>query len=480
MPGGIAIPILSETKAYRQGLETGVIKPTEDAQKALDNLGKSRGPEQLERDLRDAQTASARLERETQETARAIEQNFREAYAQLRQSSATGTSRAKQDLDELGNEARSNLSETLSSFDGTAEGFADGIMGTLGGVVSALGPGGAVAATIGALGLGVFLADMQKAGEASDALKTKASDLARAWIEAGDTSAAGVQMLVDNLTELATTTDTALPNLERLRDIADRSGSSYRSLAQAYAGNTEGLKDLWRAADRRLTQLRDEAEAVDTTTRGGAEKYAQLIQQSDAQETYLGYLGQTLGVAREAAEAEANYAAAGGPQLEAKAQLIALINDAYDSAAGSIADYVNAETGVLDVQGYIDAMAARTQALADYQTNLANSALSPEARSFLNEQGAEAAAQFLAGYQGATDTQKAELNRIWTEAGKENSGEYSKSVKDTLPDRIDKRPTVQLEADTFDADREIDRFVNRVRTATVRVRLVDPTGRVIL
>lgn len=460
----IVIDFLANVRQLLRGGQD-VEETFEDVADSLDDLARDgdRATEQLERSFRDLADVSRR---ETKQAGDALARNMDE-----------GTTRARRDLDELKNEAKQNAAETFSSFDGSAESFADGIQGTLGGIVSSLGPGGAVAGAIGALGLGLFLADMQKAGEASDELKQKASDLALAWIAAGDSSSTSVDTLVDNLTELATTTDGALPNLERLRDVSDRSGSSYRDLAQAYAGNVDGLRELWRAGDRRLEQLRAEADAIDTTTSAGAEAYGQLLRQTEAQEAYLGYLGQSLGVARDAAEAERNYALAGGPELEAKAALVLAINSAYDDAAGSVQDYVNAETGVLDVQAYIDSMNARAQALADYQTNLANSALSPEAKSFLNEQGAEAAAQFLAGYQGASPAQRTELNRIWTEAGRENSGEYTKSVKGALPDRIDKKPKVELQADTRDAERDLNRVANQVRYTTIVARVVDQNGR---
>ena len=42
---GYTVGINSETKAFKQGIDSGVIAPLEDAQRELIELGKSRGPE---------------------------------------------------------------------------------------------------------------------------------------------------------------------------------------------------------------------------------------------------------------------------------------------------------------------------------------------------------------------------------------------------------------------------------------------------
>lgn len=138
---GYNVGIGVDTKAAKQGIELGLIEPLEDAVDALDALGKSRGPEQLERDLRDAQKATERLKDDTKDTARAIEQEYRDAYRKLKQSADDGYGKARQAADGFKDEAKQNFAEVASSFDGSMSGLADGVQGTLGGLATAI-PGG--------------------------------------------------------------------------------------------------------------------------------------------------------------------------------------------------------------------------------------------------------------------------------------------------------------------------------------------------
>ncbi len=145
MVKGYAVGIVSETKAFKQGIQSGVIAPLEDAQdeltalgrnrgadnasdslddvgdaardaerrlgdaadaaddlgrtrgpddlaralgdaeRAADDLGTSDGPADLEQAMRDAQTATEKLGDETEIVARQIEQDFRDTYRKVKQ-----------------------------------------------------------------------------------------------------------------------------------------------------------------------------------------------------------------------------------------------------------------------------------------------------------------------------------------------------------------------------------------------------------
>jgi hypothetical protein len=118
-------------------------------------------------------------------------------------------------------------------------------------------------------------------------------------------------------------------------------------------------------------------------------------------------------------------------------------------------------------------MNQRKQALEDYQETLNSADLSPEAKKFLESQGQDAAASFLSGYKGAAPDQKAELNRIWTEAGKTNSAEYSTTVQsafDTADALKVKAPVIDL-IDTRSildaAQRELNRTPLKIKAINV-------------
>jgi hypothetical protein len=166
---GIEIGINSETKAFKQGVELGVIQPLENAVDALDELGRADGAEQLERALKDAQDETKKLQRETRETADTIEREYRSAYREMKRNADDGFSRSGEAAKNFRDEARQNFAETAASFDGTLEGITDGIQGTLAG--AAVGVGGVAGLALGTLGLigGATLArvtaDAEKAEE---------------------------------------------------------------------------------------------------------------------------------------------------------------------------------------------------------------------------------------------------------------------------------------------------------------------------
>jgi len=198
MAKGIEIGIASETRAFKMGVEAGIIKPLDDAVEKLDDLGTSRGPEQLERGLEDAQDASKKLERETKETADTIEREFRDSYKKVGTSADQGMSRAKQSTQAFKDEAKSNFVEVASSFDGSIQGIADGIQGTLAGASVAV--GGAVGAALGAMAVvggvvgNAFVASIEADAAASE---ERISSMYDNFIESGTTYLTEKQKLED-------------------------------------------------------------------------------------------------------------------------------------------------------------------------------------------------------------------------------------------------------------------------------------------
>lgn len=203
---GIQIGIASETKAFKQGVETGIIKPLDKAVDALDDLGKSRGPDQLEDGLKDAQKASERLQDETKDTARTIEKEYRDSYRKLKDSADDGYSGVKEGARSAKEEVIQNFSEVASSFDGSAQGIADGIQGTFGGLASSLPlPLGLAAGAIGVIG-GTIASDW---AANTEKMKEDANEWAQTFIEnggkvltAGTIAAKGLDILQNQFEEV--------------------------------------------------------------------------------------------------------------------------------------------------------------------------------------------------------------------------------------------------------------------------------------
>src|SRR5690606_15741681 len=108
---GYQIGVGVDTKAAKQAIEAGLTDPPEDAQKELTAVGKNKGPEQLERSLKDAQDESERLKKETQKTADAIEREYKRAYREAKESADRGLSGMSEKGAEVGSELRQNLGE---------------------------------------------------------------------------------------------------------------------------------------------------------------------------------------------------------------------------------------------------------------------------------------------------------------------------------------------------------------------------------
>lgn len=136
------VGIGADTRPFEEGIRRGVIEPVEDAERALEELGDSGGPEQLERDLKDAQDATEKLAAETKDTARTIERSYHDARQGIKKGIGAG-------LDEAKDEARQSGREAAASFSGEFDDVTDFVQET---VANGLGPAGiAGAAVIGAV-----------------------------------------------------------------------------------------------------------------------------------------------------------------------------------------------------------------------------------------------------------------------------------------------------------------------------------------
>jgi hypothetical protein len=234
----IEIPLASETRAFRQGIDSGVIDPLEDAVKALDELGKSRGPDQLESDLKAAQTATEKLERDTKQAADAIDRDYRDGYRKMKHSADDGFGKASGAAAEFKGEALQNVSEVVSSFDGSMESIGEVVQGTLGGVSANLGLLGAAAVPIAA-SVGLITEAFVKAGEATDEARESAYTYGLTVAETGQYADA-----TSRINELTGSVE----ELRKVQDIATVAGWDQKDVLTALATG-DGLPALTKAFD---------------------------------------------------------------------------------------------------------------------------------------------------------------------------------------------------------------------------------------
>lgn len=364
-------------------------------------------------------------------------------------------------LKDFKQEAGSTARESAASFDGSATSIVDAFQEVAANAFEGFGPAGAAAGIAIAAGIGLATQAFDKSQADAERLKGKINDLADALIESGGDLNLGY--VVDTLKSLATGAGDGEKSLKDLKTIAERSGLSFEDLANAVAGNVTSYDDLIQAAnDAKKTEYEGRGP-------GWSDRFAAIAE-------YTKLLEDSKKVAEDAAQIQLIAAQAGVGELQAKLDVQTQVNQAYDDAAGNIEPYINEESKLFDTAAYITAMQEREKALADYQSALATSGLDSNAKAFLATQGEEAAAAMLQGYTNGDAKTKAELSRIWSEAGKQASGDASQEIDAGLKD--DK--TVKITADTGMASEAIKTWNPGSKTIDILVQWKDKkTGQVI-
>lgn len=235
----IEIAIASETKAFKQGIESGVVKPLEDAVKRLRELGDNDGADKLEASLKDAQKATERLAGDTKIAASKIEREYRDAYRSARRSAEDygdagekANDRVKDGAREVQAEFGQNMGEAVSSFRGDLEDLGQIGQDTLGGLAGTLGQlGGAgalagVGLGVGAAAVGVLTDSFTKAKEATDDAKESAYEYGITVAQVG--KYADVSNRLSDLTG-------SVEGLKRVQDLANATGWQQVDVVKALA-----------------------------------------------------------------------------------------------------------------------------------------------------------------------------------------------------------------------------------------------------
>lgn len=245
----IEIALASETKAFKQGIESGVIAPLEDAIQELRKLGDTDGADKLEASLRDAQKATERLGDETKITAAKIEREYKDAYRSASRAAddmgdagSAGMGKVREGAQEVSQEIGQNLGEAVSSVRGDLSDLGQVGQDTLGGLAGTLagaGPAGIVGAAAlaaGAAGLGLITASLEAAEERRQVLADRANDLAQAYMDAGTT-------VLDSMTSAARLSDvlTNADTRKEAEELAKTLGVDLSEAARVVAGDSNAL-----------------------------------------------------------------------------------------------------------------------------------------------------------------------------------------------------------------------------------------------
>lgn len=236
---GFNIGIGAETKAFKQGVEAGLIDPLEDAADKLDELGKSKGPDRLESGMKDAQKATEKLDKEVKSTADAIEREFRDAYRDLKRSSEDGTDAAVEGMDDLRQEAGQSARETAASFSGSFDDIGSMAQEVAANAFAGFGPAGAAAGLAAAAGLGLVFAEMEAQKEQAEQLKARLSGLYQGALESGRDYIDQAQFVAES-NDLRFNPDRA-NEWKQLQEDANKLGLTENEIIKANSGDLEAL-----------------------------------------------------------------------------------------------------------------------------------------------------------------------------------------------------------------------------------------------
>lgn len=428
---------------------------------------------------RDAGRAADRLERDFKLAADATADDYREATARIKAETERLRAETRAPFEAGGessrafrDEAVSNLSEVTSSFSGDVTSVVDLVQGTLGGVIADLGPVGLAAGSLAAVGVGLIGAAYQNAQAKQEAFRQRVSDLAGELIDSGRKGAVGVEYIVDQLQELATNTDSADDSLAKLRSTADRSGSSYKDLAQAVAGNTDAIDDQIKKAlelqDQWSKTGQGQLEADDALGLSSSNR-------SKALDEYIQYLRDAKGASDEANKAQKNFADAGGPAMQAAADAASsyadAVQSAYADAGASVDDYYkngkfNLDQYVADTQTALQTIASYQQNMSEAQVNLAQSG-HDQAIQYLEQLGPDAA-PLIQAFVDAPKAKQDELAAIWDQLGATSSSSFNSRLQaDVGADALTK--TIKLAVDRSDWDAVKREVINAGLQTTIQV-----------
>ena len=256
----IKIPFLADVTKFLAG--------TKDVETSLDDIADS---------LDDITTAGADVDQTVgreltdladtaDDSADKIRRSFKEAFRAVEDQGRTSSRKVRNDVDDVGDkgkaslrefssEAKQNVAETVSSFNGSASSAVDAIQGTFGGLVSALGPAGLLGAAAAAAGIGLARGLFEKSKAAAAEVAEAVADITGQLIDLGSFSL-GTEQVDEKLKEMASTAEDGKNALAEISDAATDAGINFRDYARGLAGDTEAIQ-------RSYTEVTDKIAGMD-------------------------------------------------------------------------------------------------------------------------------------------------------------------------------------------------------------------------
>lgn len=475
MPKGISISVASDTRDFTKGIKSGVIEPLDDVQDALKDAGKAgdKAGDQLQDAMKDAQRQTEKLEKAHDDLNQAIQRGSSKSSRAMSDDAKKAAKETNETMDTVKESATSNLGETLGSFDGTAQGFVDGLQGLFGDFAQDLGPAGIAIGAAGGLAIGLISKALGDGEEATEEYKQKVSELTSTLIDSGTRGASALQDQVDALKDLASNTDDPTTNLAALEKAVQNTQISFRDLASGLAGTdrgaiTESLKQVNEQLAENKEKLRGSVDSVDAYGNTAGDLDVALSGQTETLEKVRDNLEKAGKQYDAAAAAEQAWVDAGGPELQAKADATSSYVDSIASdlsdAGADWEDYATKEGG-LDLGSYIAAFQKKAQAIQDYQANVATASqwLNQDALNYIMSLGTDAA-PLLQAFVNAPLDQRNQIANIWSTLGAQSRDSYQGTLNG-------KPVTITPSVNLSPADIELRNWMNQQRTISIETRI---------
>ena len=455
MAKGISINFLADVRDFLKG--------TKNVEDGLDDVADS-----LDDVARDGEKSTEKLEDGFRELAKSAKKSGDD----VGDSMSKGFKKAESGMDDFKQEANSTAKESAASFDGSAESIVDSFQEIAANAFEGFGPAGAVAGLAVAAGIGIATAEFQKTQEEAQKAKERTTELGLAIIESGS-DVAGMEAFNEQLKLIVTNAEDAPKKLEDIEKFAKKYpalADDVGTMAAAYAGNGDALDDM-------ILKLEEEKKLTEETTSKTAAGTNALRDRANAYGDEINSLKAIQEETERAKEIEADYLASGGAETIAKAAAIESINAAYDNVASSVLDYVNAETGVLDVDAYLAAIDARAASLAEYQEQLSMSGLTTEQKTALDDMGIESATVFMDAYVAASPEQKKRMEETLTKMASDTSGVAKDTIDKTFATPTEAKIQATLDEESVaEVNRAISRQLNE-KAVKITVTGVDKNGK---
>ncbi len=374
----------------------------DDVETSVVDLGRSRGLEQLEDDLRGVERQSERTERAIDD----IGAGGRRGFGEIRAGAQ-----------ELQQEIGQNLGEAVASFRGDLADLGQVGQDTLGGLaatVAGAGPLGMLAAiglAAGAAGLGALTAAFEESEEAAAEVRERSAEIFT--ILSDPSIVAEITAQADALRDLASGTDETKTNLSEWKQYADDAGTSFERIATNLSSVERISGREIGALERRNDELERTGNFYDENTRKAHEANEATIRAYEEHNKAVD----------EAQAREAAWLAAGGPQAEAKAEVIASIGDAYDSVRDAAVNAATTEQGAFDITAWLNYVTEHAAAVETYKANIAGMRLTPEQWGNLMEMPEGARMQFVAQFTTLSESARAPFAAALNDVGSSGASE---------------------------------------------------------